>query len=781
MSNHFNNFIYVKKYAFACFLTIIAFTINAQIYSSGPPSPFSLDYQNIYMYDENNCSFNFIYDDRIRGNNFVGFVSEVAIEPNTNTIFLLNNLLVLYEHDDSKRYFKEVRDLYTIWPIRGGPRGMVFDLDSNLYLSSTGGICLYNIKGNSFDVLTQDLSNYSSSVDLTFYNGSLYGTSFNGGSNILKYDNETFESEVFVNLDTVPGNSVPNNFSFFDCIYPVANYCDSSLVFVLHSSRNGNANGPDSVYYYYADENYMEAVCPKPVTFGTGTASEALFSEPCIVYIDLDSNNTSGLPLFDYRDTTYCYLQGMPISDIDVDVRSPFLVDSIRVCLAKSLDVGQEFLEVSSAIPSSLSWRAEDDCIWLINRGTAELEDYEEAIRAITLNHSGTTYREGLRRVDVIGFAGGDSGRVAESYLYALDPIQSLGPDVELRLCEGQEVTLTDRIPDFSELIWSQNAAAGRYTASDIGLDTAYVVNEQTNCPNDTLYFFIETFELPTWEQEIPIICPSKSIEITLDIDTTQYLSVWYEFDTSYTQFISPGIGYAFDLINKENDGCRRIYEFFPQADEQEIIRLDTFLCPDAPILFQDSLIESPGIYTFTEPDTSANCPDALELSVYRAPDTDLLFADPDSCFWDVVSLTINADRISNIQWSTGSRDSSILIGEEGEYTVQYTYADQCDYEERIRVIACEGSVIYIPNVFTPNGDGINDFFMAEGERFQVEQLHVFDRYGNKVFETNESFIGWDGTFRGKEVSEGVYTYRLSYFNARGEAEVEFGSITLVR
>jgi gliding motility-associated-like protein len=121
------------------------------------------------------------------------------------------------------------------------------------------------------------------------------------------------------------------------------------------------------------------------------------------------------------------------------------------------------------------------------------------------------------------------------------------------------------------------------------------------------------------------------------------------------------------------------------------------------------------------------------------------------------------------------------LIGEEGEYTVQYTYADQCDYEERIRVIECEGSVIYIPNVFTPNGDGINDFFMAEGERFQVEQFHVFDRYGNKVFETNESFIGWDGTFRGKEVSEGVYTYRLSYFNARGEAEVEFGSITLVR
>lgn len=121
----------------------LAESINAQIYSVGPPNPYSPFYQNIYEVDESNCSFNFIYDDRIRGNNYVGFVSELAVEPNTNTIFLLNNLKFLYEHDDSKRYFKEVRDLARIWPDGGGgPRGMVFDLDSNLYISAIGGFCL---------------------------------------------------------------------------------------------------------------------------------------------------------------------------------------------------------------------------------------------------------------------------------------------------------------------------------------------------------------------------------------------------------------------------------------------------------------------------------------------------------------------------------------------------------------------------------------------------------------------------------------------------------------
>ena len=64
-----------------------------------------------------------------------------------------------------------------------------------------------------------------------------------------------------------------------------------------------------------------------------------------------------------------------------------------------------------------------------------------------------------------------------------------------------------------------------------------------------------------------------------------------------------------------------------------------------------------------------------------------------------------------------------------------------------------ENPVVFIPNAFTPDGDGYNDILRVEGTNITEMVFMIFDRWGQKVFETNDQSIGWDGSFKGKQVN----------------------------
>ena len=92
----------------------------------------------------------------------------------------------------------------------------------------------------------------------------------------------------------------------------------------------------------------------------------------------------------------------------------------------------------------------------------------------------------------------------------------------------------------------------------------------------------------------------------------------------------------------------------------------------------------------------------------------------------------------------------------------------------------------YIPNVFTPNNDGQNDEFKPMATcPVENYQLQIFDRWGNRGFETTDVSIGWDGTFRGSVVATGVYVWRVQYegLNERGAVEttIKTGDVTILR
>ncbi len=91
---------------------------------------------------------------------------------------------------------------------------------------------------------------------------------------------------------------------------------------------------------------------------------------------------------------------------------------------------------------------------------------------------------------------------------------------------------------------------------------------------------------------------------------------------------------------------------------------------------------------------------------------------------------------------------------------------------------------LYIPNVFSPNGDGINDTWIVSspGDKIEILTLDVFDRWGNHVYHGANLFKGeWDGRFREKVMNPGVFAFTMTYLDQAKETQVATGSITLVR
>lgn len=136
--------------------------------------------------------------------------------------------------------------------------------------------------------------------------------------------------------------------------------------------------------------------------------------------------------------------------------------------------------------------------------------------------------------------------------------------------------------------------------------------------------------------------------------------------------------------------------------------------------------------------------------------------------------------------WSTGDTALQIVVSEPNLYEV--TALNECGSNSAAVLIYdkdCD-CVLYMPNVFTPNGDGLNDTYRPYTECYPVEEylFQIFDRWGGLVFQSTDLLNAWDGTSKGRPANEGVYVYHLSYRHLNGADRRQkklSGSVTLLR
>jgi gliding motility-associated-like protein len=104
----------------------------------------------------------------------------------------------------------------------------------------------------------------------------------------------------------------------------------------------------------------------------------------------------------------------------------------------------------------------------------------------------------------------------------------------------------------------------------------------------------------------------------------------------------------------------------------------------------------------------------------------------------------------------------------------------------RVQVL-CDGSQLSIPNTFTPNGDGLNDYFFPNGQGIdRINSFRVYSRWGELLFErnnvaVNDQYAGWNGTFNGRKLNPDVYVYIMEATCDTGEPIKFKGDVTLLR
>jgi gliding motility-associated-like protein len=130
----------------------------------------------------------------------------------------------------------------------------------------------------------------------------------------------------------------------------------------------------------------------------------------------------------------------------------------------------------------------------------------------------------------------------------------------------------------------------------------------------------------------------------------------------------------------------------------------------------------------------------------------------------------------------------NVSVRNTATYRVDVSNAGGCKSSDDITIHAvCNGGNYFLPNTFSPNGDGSNDVFYVRGKGVnRIQSLRIFNRWGQMVFEKrdfspNDAGAGWDGTFNGKRADMDVYIYIAEVICENSVIVALKGDVTLIR
>jgi gliding motility-associated-like protein len=162
---------------------------------------------------------------------------------------------------------------------------------------------------------------------------------------------------------------------------------------------------------------------------------------------------------------------------------------------------------------------------------------------------------------------------------------------------------------------------------------------------------------------------------------------------------------------------------------------------------------------------------DNLLQQLVIPPDTSI-------CTGDSLVLAPEIEGV-NYYWN-GTNTSVVKVYDPGIYTIIASSGNGCSRRFTVNV-HFQNCGVFIPNAFTPNGDGNNDLFrIPAGVKIEMESLSIYDRWGNMVFSTNSRYGAWDGNYKGRESDAGTYIYVIKGKKENKETEIK-GIVTLIR
>lgn len=179
-----------------------------------------------------------------------------------------------------------------------------------------------------------------------------------------------------------------------------------------------------------------------------------------------------------------------------------------------------------------------------------------------------------------------------------------------------------------------------------------------------------------------------------------------------------------------------------------------------------------------------ATLPANLNVAVKPTPEPEL-GEDAVICT-DLLAVSLDAGEYDEYLWQDNSTINPYMVEAGGNFTVQVVDEFGCRGVDSLTLIQQCPTDLYIPNVFSPNGDNQNDSFGVQGGDIQNMHLQIYNRWGELLFESNQQKRNWDGMMMsGGLAPPGVYIYKLDYEGFERDGSVfsdrKYGTLTLVR
>jgi gliding motility-associated-like protein len=198
------------------------------------------------------------------------------------------------------------------------------------------------------------------------------------------------------------------------------------------------------------------------------------------------------------------------------------------------------------------------------------------------------------------------------------------------------------------------------------------------------------------------------------------------------------------------------------------------------------------GTYTVQVTDLY-NCVATATTTVFNQNDvlTSSLETQPGGDVYSLTPVTINIT--TNAGWTLNSgvlSDGTILsqstnytFNQSGDYIASYYFTSNhgCVDSVKYDIHVIDYSTLYIPNSFTPNNDGKNDFFKADGTFINSFEMYIYDRWGNLIITLDDLTKSWNGKQKGQEAPVDIYVYKGSAIDTQGKTINFNGQINLIR
>ena len=347
-----------------------------------------------------------------------------------------------------------------------------------------------------------------------------------------------------------------------------------------------------------------------------------------------------------------------------------------------------------------------------------------DTTQSITVTASGNYSVQINYGSNCIGFS--DTATVT---VYLL-PNADAGADVSI--CESDSATLT--ASGGTNYLWNTGDTTISISVSDTSTTTYFITVSDVNCSaNDSVTVTI--YPLPSVSiSGNTILCMGESTTLTTSGGGI-FSYVWNTSETTASISANPITSTVYSVTVTSIDGCLKsdsvtvIVNPLPTA----IAGTDTTIDEGSSI----QLTSSGGVSFSWSPSTGLDC---------------------DNCADPIASPTQSTTYVVYLANANGCKDSTFVT---------------------ITVNAI-GDYYFVPNIFSPNDDGLNDILYI-GEKGLTEVYFViYERWGEKVFETTDIAQGWDGKFNGREMNSAVFVYVLTGIFEGKEIE-EKGNITLIR